>query len=66
MFFCVRAYMRSFEGKKTMCQGAFGSFILQKELGTTNYKTTNKKSANHKKLGPQIRNPPSATFAEGR
>jgi hypothetical protein len=37
-----------------------------KKLGSANKKSTNYKSAKHKKrLGPQIANPKSATFAGG-
>jgi hypothetical protein len=52
--------------KKLCVWGLVEVLAPQKEFGTANYKTTKKKPANHKKLGPQITNPQSATFAESR
>ncbi len=51
--------------RKSMYLQTCGSFESAKKNGSANSKSTNYKSTNHKKrLGLQIANPHSATFAE--
>jgi hypothetical protein len=54
------------QGEKVFTCGLAEVLNLRKKLGSANRKSTNYKFANYKKrLGLQIANPQSASFAEG-